>query len=97
MTQATLGAGLGMTQSAYSRLERGETITMPQIKKLATILGVEPGDLLKTTDVAAARLSEQGVTVLDDRPKNSNNDWLWVAGAVVAAVVVLSMVSHKSE
>ena len=94
LTQAQLAEHLQLTQSGYSRLERGDThFTAPQLRRTAEALGVTPAALLKVADDAARRLAAQGVTVLDDRPKvgsENTNGWLWVAAAVLVAAVLLA-------
>ena len=93
MTQAAFAERLQLTQSGYSRLERGDThFTAPQLRRAADALGVTPAALLKVTDDAARRLAAQGVAVLDDRPKEDaeSNGWLWVAAAVLVAAVLFA-------
>lgn len=46
--QEYMAEELGISQSAYSKLERGETdITVSQLRKIATILGLTLIDLLE--------------------------------------------------
>jgi transcriptional regulator with XRE-family HTH domain len=94
LTQAQFADLLQLTQSGYSRLERGDThFTAPQLRRAAEALGVMPAALLKVADDAARRLASQGVTVLDDRPKEGaedTNGWLWVAAAVLVAAVLFA-------
>ena len=64
--QNVLAAALGVSQSAYSRIEQGDTtISISQLRVIARRLGIAPGDLLREADGLAERL--QGVEVSDEK------------------------------
>jgi transcriptional regulator with XRE-family HTH domain len=66
--QNDLAVALGVTQSAYSRIEQGDTtVSISQLRVIARRLGVSPGDLLREADGLAARLQVQGVEVSDEK------------------------------
>ena len=78
LNQDPVAQAIGVSQSAYSRMERGETpITTLQLRKAARGLGwVEPSRLLEDAEKVAKRLSDLKVRVLDERPPNGLMLWL---------------------
>lgn len=66
--QNDLAAALGVSQSAYSRIEQGDTtVSISQLRVIARRLGIPPGDLLREADGLAERLRMQGVEVSDEK------------------------------
>ena len=66
--QNDLAAALGVSQSAYSRIEQGDTtISISQLRVIARRLDIAPGDLLREADGLAERLRMQGVEVSDEK------------------------------
>lgn len=52
ISQAALGRAIGVTQGTAGRKIRGEVgITIPELMKIARLLEVEPGDLLKLPEL----------------------------------------------
>lgn len=69
--QSDLAAALTVSQSAYSRVEQGDTtISISQLRVIARRLGIKPGDILIEADGLAERLRLQGVAVSDEKGKN---------------------------
>jgi len=81
LKQTDLAEALGITPSAYSRLEKGESaMSTEQLRLLAERLKVSASHILELTDEASAALSDDsGVTV------KSLSREAWTAGAMVAA------------
>lgn len=47
LTQSFVANEMGLSQSAYSKMEQGETdITYPRLEKVASILGVKPEEII---------------------------------------------------
>lgn len=66
--QSQLASALSVTQSAYSRIEKGETtVSVSQLRMLAHTLGTTPGNLLAEADQWALQLSMHGVNVIDSK------------------------------
>lgn len=101
LNQAQMAASLGLSQSAYSRLERGSTpFSTVQLQKAARCLGVQPSDLLRHAEASVQRLAAQGVRILDEAPaaQDQNEALLWVAlGVVAAAVAIAAAVASESK
>ncbi|WP_291084526.1 helix-turn-helix transcriptional regulator [Hydrogenophaga sp.] len=69
--QGDLAATLGLSQSAYSRLESGDSVlNLSQLRNAATQLGLQPGQVLQWADQYEARLRQQGVDVISEKPDN---------------------------
>jgi transcriptional regulator with XRE-family HTH domain len=68
ITQAAMAQVLGITQSAYSRLEKGASaMNLAQLRVVSTHLGQSPGEVTREADQLAGRLKSQGVEVKDDK------------------------------
>jgi transcriptional regulator with XRE-family HTH domain len=66
--QGDLAARLGLSQSAYSRLESGESVlNLSQLRNVATQLGLQPSQILKWADQYEAQLRQQGVDVVAEK------------------------------
>ncbi len=64
LNQADVAAAVGLTQSGWSRIERGATpITLVQLAAASSSLGRRPSDLLSMADDAVDHLQHQGVDV----------------------------------
>jgi transcriptional regulator with XRE-family HTH domain len=71
LTQADMAAVLEIGQSAYSRLEAGQAaMTLPQLRKLSVVLGLEPHAVLQVADAYARQVQALGVEVPADKVDN---------------------------
>ena len=87
--QNDLAATLGISQSAYSRLEQGDTtISISQLRVIARRLGIAPGDLLLEADGLAERLRMQGVEVSDE--KGGHPAAVMIGLGILAAILAAS-------
>ena len=93
--QAEFGALVGIGQSTWSRIEKGESaLTIEQLAKAARHLELAPHELLAVVDGARENLQDQGIGTLLDRI-GANNMALLGAIPVVgpSLTAVLSGVS----
>ena len=66
--QKDMAAALGISQSAYSRIEQGDTtISISQLRVIGRRLDIAPGNLLRDADRLAEQLRVQGVAVSDEK------------------------------
>lgn len=66
--QKVIADGIGITQSAYSKLEAGQSaLSLVHLRQIARQLGTSPHELLAETDSYVQHLEAQGVTVTDVR------------------------------
>ena len=70
--QATLASSVGVTQSTWSRIERGESsLTVEQLANAAECLRVNPSTILLEAEEATKALRAQGVVVRNNKIQNS--------------------------
>ncbi len=68
LTQSQIGDALGIGQSAYSRLESGDTaMTIAQLRAIAEHLATSPGGILREADALTDRLRAQGVEIKNEK------------------------------
>jgi len=89
--QAQMAQTLGISQSAYSRLESGgSTLTVAQLRTAAQALKMPPHVLLMAADHLEAELndSQEGVKVVTQKPNNA-------AAAIIGVGVLLALLANK--
>jgi len=63
-----MAAAIGLSQSAYSRLESGDSVmNVAQLRNVAAQLGVPPNQLIHTADAYESELRKQGVNVISEK------------------------------
>lgn len=68
LDQNDLAKALNASQSAYSRIEQGDTtISIPQLRVIARRLDISPSDVLSEADRLAEQLRAQGVDISDEK------------------------------
>jgi len=97
--QAEFAAMVGLGQSTWSRVEKGQSaLTIELLARAAEALGLQPHELLAIVDGARDSLAEQGIGTLLDRIGANNMALLGsipVVGPTLTAV--LSGVSAYQE
>jgi transcriptional regulator with XRE-family HTH domain len=84
--QSAMAAALGFSQSAYSRIESGDTnMNVWQLRACAEQLGTTPSRLLAQVEVHERQLAAQGVTVVAE--KRSNPAAALIGIAILAALL----------
>lgn len=92
LTQSQMAERLQIGQSAYSRLEAGQSaMTLPQLRKVARVMDMSPHQIMEKTEQAAQRLRAQGVEVPDEKAESP----LEKAGILVALGLLLALASSK--
>lgn len=88
--QGTIAKALRISQSAYSRLEQGQSaMTLAQLRTVAEVLGRTPGDILREADALTSRLRSQGVEISEE--KNVPH------GAILVALGILSTILSTNK
>lgn len=78
--QADLAEALGLTQSAYSRLESGDSVmNIWQLRQCAIRLGTSPSGLLVEVERAEVRLTSEGLSVVAEKKANPTAAMLGIA------------------
>jgi transcriptional regulator with XRE-family HTH domain len=72
LKQGDFAARVGLSQSAYSRLEKGDSVmNLAQLHKACAELGETPSAVLHRADTIEKQLKAQGVKVLPEKPDNA--------------------------
>jgi transcriptional regulator with XRE-family HTH domain len=88
MKQGDLALAVGLSQSAYSRLESGESVlNLSQLRNVCTQLGVSPAAILSAADQCESELRRQNVDVISEKP---NNPAAIAIGLGLLAAILLS-------
>jgi transcriptional regulator with XRE-family HTH domain len=89
LDQNDLAEALNASQSAYSRIEQGDTtISISQLRVIARRLRIRPGDILSEADGLAEQLRAQGVDVSDE--KGINPAAVMIGLGILAAIIAAS-------
>jgi transcriptional regulator with XRE-family HTH domain len=92
--QNDLAAALRITQSAYSRLESGDTaLSLTQLRIAAAVLQAPASAILASAEQYANYLQLQGVQITDEKKDNSAAVLIGL-GLLAAAMVALSSSSQ---
>ncbi len=92
--QAQLAQAVELSQSTWSRIERGESaLTVEQLAKAAAALNTTAGEILAEADRAAAGLRKQGMNVLLTRPKSPVETGLAIIAVGALALLIARVLS----
>lgn len=88
--QAEMAQALGISQSAYSRLESGgSTLTITQLRAAARKIGIEPHRILSEADrVERDVLVQEGVDVVAEKPSDAT-------AAIVGLGILIALLANK--
>ncbi len=93
LEQAEVARGVGVSQSTWSRIERGESaLTVDQLARATAALATTPAQILAEADEAAANLGEMGITVRSDRNSKARaRAMALLSGAVLSLAVARAL------
>ena len=87
--QGAMALALGLSQSAYSRLESGEaTMNVWQLRQCALQLGRPVAELMKVVERYEARIAEPGIEVVAERKTNP-------AAALIGLAILAAVLAGK--
>lgn len=70
--QEVMAKTLNLSQSAYSRIETGDTAaSVTQLRRIAEQLGTTAAEILSSADHLATQLAARGVQMTDEKPNQS--------------------------
>lgn len=104
--QGEMAKAVGVSRSTWSRIEAGESaLSMDQLAKAASKLGLSLGTLMIEADEIADELRKQNVEVLDGRDQTSTAKFgktaaatvAFLGGAVLGGIVTAIMANKDSE
>lgn len=89
LDQKQMSDALGMSQSAWSRIETGETsVTVSQLGRISRLLNVTPQSIIEEVERARTKLQSAGVEVMLDKPKKEDTVMALLAGAALGVILV---------
>lgn len=92
--QGEVAQAIGLTQSAYSRVESGQTaLTVSHLRSLATTLGTTPDSILFEADSLAKQLVKKGVQVPNEKP--TDNDGEMKAAFLIGLGILIAILANK--
>ncbi len=98
--QALLANAVGVTQSTWSRIERGESsLSIEQLAKAAEHLRVNPSTILLETEQALKELKHQGVVIRMSKTqdKKSTNGIAMIGAAALGALVGAAVAKSRNS
>ncbi len=103
--QASLAKNVGVTQSTWSRIERGESsLTVEQLARAADFLRVRPSTILHETEKAVDSLERQGVFVNKNKQtenkevgKAKTNQGVAMIGAAALGALVATAIGKATK
>lgn len=84
MTQSSVAAIAGLTQSTWGRMELGRACTLENMGKASLALNIKLWELMKVVDDRVGSLQEQGIQVVYELPTEEEmkaNMDQWVIGS----------------
>lgn len=92
--QGEVAQALGLTQSAYSRVESGQTaLTVSHLRSLTKTLGTTPESILSEADSLAKQLVAKGVQVPNEKPTDNDNEVK--AAFLIGLGILLALLASK--
>ena len=94
LEQTDIATRVGVSQSTWSRIERGESaLTIDQLAKAASALDTSPNEILRRADHAADSLKNRGVMVSEGRSTDITETGLALIGAAALGMLIASILS----
>lgn len=94
--QEDVAEAVGVSQSTYSRIERGDvSVTLDMLSRLAAFYGAAPSTLVGDADQAANALRNMGVEVLSDRSTRDGEMMLALLGGAALAALITAALAKK--
>ena len=96
LEQNQLALKLGLSQSAWSRIERGGTaLTIEQLASVAALLHKTPSEVLAIADRSVEMARAQGIKVMTNRQPDDTAGLAWIAAATLAIIVGTALLGGK--
>lgn len=82
-----MAKAIGVSQSAYSRLEQGQSaMSVVQLRAIGAQLGLLPDAIMRDAEGYAVQLQQQGVSITEQRPESA-------AGVLIALGILAALVA----
>ncbi len=87
---------IGVTQSTWSRIERGASaFTIEQLADAADHLNLTPSEILELADQAALDLQNQGVEIYNEKISEGIDKGLIVLGAAALGIAIAALIGKS--
>lgn len=99
LKQADVAEAVGVSQSAYSRIEKGKSnLSVIQLRRIGHCLDMSAAEMLSEVEAAISRLRAKGILVQDEDSKaDSSNGLLWLAGAALVGAFAASVAQQDED
>ena len=92
--QKVIADGIGISQSAYSKLEAGQSgMSLAHLRQIAKLLNTSPSELMAEADGYVRNLEAQGVTVTDE--KSVSQGEVLIGLGILAALIAAANAIKK--
>jgi transcriptional regulator with XRE-family HTH domain len=98
--QNALADAVGVNQSTWSRIERGDSpLSIDQLALAAGFMGIQPSIILQEAEIARKELEQQGVIVqLNKRQEREKNSGIaFLGGAALGALIGSAITKNKNS
>lgn len=96
LDQKEIAKRMNIGQSAWSRIERGDTvINVEQLRNVATALGARSSDLIREAEEAAFMLSARDVQIESSKAMKNENNAVALIGLAALTTLVFTALSKK--
>ena len=96
LEQKDLAQRIGLAQSTWSRIERGESaFTMEQLAKAANVMETTPSSILAQADEAAEALREKGMIVSNERSRSAAKVGLALVVGAALGLLIATVLKNK--
>ncbi len=94
--QINFATQMGLTQSSWSRIERGvATINSEQLNKAAQLLNTSAGNLLHQADMLKEAFEAKGGKVIEKKEAETLSPGMKLVGAAAIAALLFAIVKNK--
>jgi transcriptional regulator with XRE-family HTH domain len=95
LQQSEVAGHMDLSQSAWSRIERGEAaISVDQLRRAASVLGVSGAQIIADADRAVMQLECRGIVVAPGRALPREASGLALVSAIALSALVLGALSR---
>lgn len=96
MDQGELATAVGISQSTWSKVERGRSaLTVEQLARCADAIGIVPSVLLARVEDAVRRAQERGIVVSYTRDPGGLDEGVAILGAAAVGAIIAAALSPK--
>jgi transcriptional regulator with XRE-family HTH domain len=93
--QAAFAEQMGLTQSAWSRIERGQSgLSIEHLLKISNILNTKPHKIVESADYAAKQIERKGI-VVHPNVLTTTDKAMAILGLAALGVMIVAILAKK--